>query len=149
MKSPNRIRRLLGAGLGAAALVLAGCAEMTAAVHGGRTVNLLLSGTQEVPPVTTSARGEGSITVADDGSVSGSVITSGVAGVAAHIHTGARGENGPISVGLVKTGDNTWSVPAGARLNDAQQAAFKAGKLYVNVHSATHKGGEIRAQLPQ
>ena len=122
---------------------------MTAALHGGRTVNLLLSGTQEVPPVTTSARGEGSITVADDGSVSGSVITSGMAAVAAHIHTGARGENGPVSVGLVKTGDNTWSVPAGARLNDAQQAAFKAGKLYVNVHSATHKGGEIRAQLPQ
>ena len=29
----------------------------------------------------------------------------------------------------------------------AQMQAFKAGNLYVNVHSAEHKGGEIRAQL--
>ena len=28
-----------------------------------------------------------------------------------------------------------------------QLAAYKAGELYVNVHSPTHKGGEIRAQL--
>ena len=28
-----------------------------------------------------------------------------------------------------------------------QMKAFKAGELYVNVHSADNKGGEIRAQL--
>ena len=36
---------------------------------------------------------------------------------------------------------------AGAKLTDAQYDSFKAGNLYVNVHSAANKGGEIRAQL--
>ena len=101
----------------------------------------------EVPPVTTSATGSGTITINDDKSVSGSVTTSGVDGVAAHIHNGAPGKNGPVIVPMSKTADNTRSVGAGAKLTDAQYADFKAGNLYVNVHSAANKGGEIRGQL--
>jgi hypothetical protein len=52
-----------------------------------------------------------------------------------------------VIIPLTKSGDGTWSVPAGAKLTDAQYAAFKAGDLYVNVHSAANKGGEIRGQL--
>jgi hypothetical protein len=40
-----------------------------------------------------------------------------------------------------------FDAPAGAKLTDAQYAAYKAGNLYVNVHSAKNPGGEIRAQL--
>lgn len=40
-----------------------------------------------------------------------------------------------------------WVVPAGSRLTDSQYESFKAGNLYVNVHSAEHKSGEIRTQL--
>ena len=47
---------------------------------------------------------------------------------------------------LTKDGD-TYKVPAGAKLTPDQMKAFKAGELYVNVHSADNKGGEIRAQL--
>ena len=49
-------------------------------------------------------------------------------------------------VPLTKSGD-TYTAPAGAKLNDAQMAAYKAGNLYVNVHSEANKGGEVRGQL--
>jgi hypothetical protein len=109
-------------------------------------VNVTLSGANEVPAVMTSATGGGMITVADDGAVSGSVTTRGVAGTAAHIHEGASGVNGPVIVPLMKDGD-TYKVPAGARFTAAQMASFKAGNLYINVHSAANPGGEIRGQL--
>jgi CHRD domain len=131
------------AGVGAAAVLLAGYAGITM----GQSMKLSLSGSQEVPPVTTSGAGSGTITVGEDKSVSGSVTTTGVNGVAAHIHMGAAGKNGPVIIPLTKSGESTWSVPAGAMLKDDQYKAFKAGDLYVNVHSPTHKGGEVRAQL--
>ncbi|MEO8442532.1 MAG: CHRD domain-containing protein [Betaproteobacteria bacterium] len=136
-------RQSLRMAIGAAALVLAGCAGMS----GTNSTQVTLSGAQEVPPVTTAASGFGTITVGDDKSVSGSVTTSGVVGVAAHIHDGAPGKNGPVIVPLTKSSDNTWATAPGAKFTDAQYAAYKAGDTYVNVHSAAHKGGEIRGQL--
>jgi len=112
------------------------------------TIKVMLGGDQEVPPVATSAKGTGTITVGDDMSVSGSVKTSGVTGVAAHIHEGAPGENGPVIIPLTKTSATEWSVPPGAKLTAEQYQSFKAGKLYYNVHSAAHKKfGEIRGQI--
>jgi hypothetical protein len=113
----------------------------------GDEVKVTLNGAQEVPAVKTSASGSGTIMINADKTVSGSVTTSGVAGTAAHIHLAAAGKNGPVIVPLTKSGDSTWSVPAGAKLTDDQYKAYKAGDLYVNVHSAENKGGELRAQL--
>lgn len=110
-------------------------------------VKVTLSGDEEVPPVTTAAKGEGTITVAKDKTVTGSVTTSGVEGIAAHIHVAEAGKNGPPVITLVKSGDNKWSAPPDAKLTDEQYKSFKAGHLYVNVHSAKNKGGEIRGQL--
>ena len=112
----------------------------------GADVKVMLSGANEVPPVTTSASGDGAISIADDGTVSGSVTTKGVQGTAAHIHMGAAGSNGPVIVPFTKEGD-TYKAPAGAKLNADQLKAFKSGDLYVNVHSAANPGGEIRGQL--
>lgn len=138
------VRRSLWTGFGAAALLVAGCAS--GGSSGGGTP-VTLSGSQEVPPVTTSASGSGTITVGADMSVSGSVTTTGINGTAAHIHMAAMGANGPVIVPLTKTADGVWSVPAGAKLTEPQYAAFKVGNTYVNVHSAANKGGEIRGQL--
>ena len=120
---------------------------LTSSVAYAGDVKVTLSGAEEVPPVTTSASGSGTITVNDDKTVSGSITTKGVVGIAAHIHNAAPGKNGPPIIPLTKEGDDKWSVPADAKLTDEQYAAFKAGNLYVNVHSAANKPGEIRGQL--
>jgi hypothetical protein len=112
-----------------------------------KDVHLTLTGAEETPPVTTAATGTGTIKIADDKSVSGSVHTQGIDGIAAHIHVGAPGVSGPPIITLEKTADGVWSIPAGSKLTDEQYASFKAGNLYLNVHSQEHKPGEIRAQL--
>ena len=110
-------------------------------------LKLMLSGDAEVPPARTSASGAAMITVSPDRMISGAVTTSGMKGTMAHIHEAAAGANGPVAIPLVQDGDGRWAVPAGVKLNDAQYQALKAGKLYVNVHSAQFPGGELRAQL--
>lgn len=120
---------------------------MTFGAASAKDVMVSLSGDQEVPAVTSNAKATGKITIADDKSVSGSIKTTGIAGMAAHIHEAAPGKNGPPIITLEKKGDSEWAVPAGAKLTDAQYESFKAGNLYVNVHSAEHKSGEIRTQL--
>jgi hypothetical protein len=110
-------------------------------------IKVNLSGDQEVPPVQTSASGSGTITVEDDRSVKGKITTSDIKGTGAHIHEGAVGKNGPDIITLKKSSDNEWSVPGDAKLTDAQYDAYKAGNLYVNVHSDANKNGEIRGQL--
>jgi hypothetical protein len=110
-------------------------------------VHVKLSGAQEVPAVTTTASGSGTFKVEDDMSISGDVKTTGVKGIAAHIHEGAPGVNGGVAVPLTMKGENEWTVPPGTKLTAAQMQALKAGNLYVNVHSDAHKDGEIRGQL--
>jgi len=110
------------------------------------TMQVKLSGAEEVPAVTTGGSGAGSITINDDGSVSGSVTASGFAPTAAHIHEGPAGTVGKVIVPFTKDGDK-FSAPSGAKLTPEQLKSFKAGNLYVNIHSAAHPGGEVRAQL--
>ena len=124
-------------------LSLVSCAGM---MSGSKTVPVTLSGAEEVPPVSVPGSGRGSFTIGDDGSVQGSVTTTGVQGTMAHIHLAPRGQNGPVIVPLTKAGD-TYTAPAGAKLTEAQVQAFRAGNLYVNVHTDRNKGGEVRGQL--
>jgi len=109
-------------------------------------IKVTLTGDQEVPSVKGAGNGTGTIIIGADKSVSGSVKTTGIAGTAAHIHEAAPGKNGPVVIPLTKNGD-TYAVPAGAKLSDAQFASFKAGNLYVNAHTAANPDGEIRGQL--
>lgn len=137
----NRVSKGFGGALLAMSVMAA-----SLAVH-AEDVKVSLTGAEEVPAVTTDAKGEGTITIAKDMTVSGKVTTTGVEGVAAHIHLAEPGKNGPPVITLTKGADGSWSTPPGAKLTEEQYKAFKAGHLYVNVHSAQHKGGEIRAQL--
>ena len=91
-----------------AALGLGGCAtykdNMPAWMPGSSAVSVKLSGAEEVPPVNASGSGSGSFRVAEDGTLSGSVTTKDVQGTMAHIHRGAKGQNGPVVVPLTKNG---------------------------------------------
>lgn len=111
------------------------------------TATLTLTGAEEVPPVTTSALATGAFEVRPDGSMSGSIATTGIIVTGAHIHEGAHGTNGPVIVPLTATADNVWSVPANVKLTPAQYESYRAANLYVNVHSSAHPDGEIRSQL--
>jgi hypothetical protein len=129
----------------AVVLAVAACAHHH---HGGtHHAQQMLSGANEVPPNASTATGVGTLQITADGSVSGTVTVSGMAATAAHIHLAPAGQNGPVIVPLVKTGDNAFAPAAGAKLTDTQYASYLAGNLYVNVHSAAIPGGEVRAQL--
>jgi CHRD domain len=135
-----------------------------------------LSGDQEVPPRDTQAVGVATFKLRDDGTALAFKVN--VANldnaVAAHIHCGAVGVNGPVGVTLF------MGAPAGGRVNGtlaqgtitapdagngcrwadlaAVLAAMGSGATYVNVHTndgvpptdtgpGDFPGGEIRGQI--
>jgi hypothetical protein len=137
---------LVGTGL----LALTGCGETLVATT-------QLSGANEVPPVTaTSATGTATATLdGDELTVNGTFSGLGsdlqeVSGSAAHVHRAAVGQNGPILFNLTVTAGadrRTGSYTGTKTLNSDERDAFKAGELYVNVHSVNYMGGEIRGQF--
>ena len=144
MKTLSRTLAVLGA-----AAILASCSSMHNMMNSGSSSgeSVTLTGANEVPAVSTSASGSGMVTVNADHTVTAKIIATGMTATAAHIHQGAKGANGKVIVPLTKEGDNHFVSPPGAKLTQEQYDAYKAGNLYVNVHSAAHPGGEVRAQL--
>ena len=140
-------RKLIAAMAAVVAVTVFGACTSMAQMGGSNTQTLTLSGATEVPPVTTSAGGTATVTINPDRTVVAKVTATGMTATASHIHEGAAGTNGPVIVPFTKTADNTFASSDGAKLTEAQYASYKAGNLYVNVHSAAHPGGEVRAQL--
>jgi hypothetical protein len=107
-----------------------------------------LDGASEVPANDT--KGSGEVDASLD--TSSKVLTykvnySGLTGpaMAAHFHgPAAAGANAPPVV-MVMPVDNPMS--GKANLTDAQIADLKSGKIYFNIHTKAHPGGEIRGQL--
>ena len=82
------------------AATLAGPSGM--AIAGEMKVNL--SGDQEVPPVQTSASGSGTITVADDKSIKGTITVIDIKPSGVHIHEAPTGKTGDPIITL----DGAW-----------------------------------------
>ncbi|MBK6898326.1 MAG: CHRD domain-containing protein [bacterium] len=105
-----------------------------------------LTGASEVPPNASPAVGIATLTV-DTETLIGtytlqfSGLTS--AQTAVHFHTAAAGVNGPVAFGLPLGSPiaGTWNLTA------PQYASLVAGSIYLNVHSTTFPGGEIRGQM--
>ncbi|MGH7731902.1 MAG: CHRD domain-containing protein [Candidatus Eiseniibacteriota bacterium] len=165
------MRKLMVFGISIALLVLAGTAFAKDFKTGG------LNGGEEVPARDTNARGNALFSLSDDGlTLSFKLIVANIDNVvAAHIHIGPAGVNGPVVLflygnvapgggtlnGVISDGTataaNLVGPLAGHPLSDLI-AAMSAGNAYVNVHTndgvapvntgpGDFPGGEIRGQI--
>jgi hypothetical protein len=143
--------------------MLGGCSTVSA-VPQPTTFRVPLTPGAETPPCPSAgagATGTATITVlADSTSIEATVTYDGLSGpvTAAHIHSGSAAAAGPVvlpfggSLGspFTKTFVATDYVAASGAPADftAFVTALKAGgAAYVNVHTATCKGGEIRGEV--
>lgn len=72
------------------------------------------------------------------------------AAVAAHVHIGPRGEAGPVRIPLPVPNETSFHVEDCATVSDPMILAGvqeDPGAWYVNVHTPTYPGGEVRGQL--
>jgi hypothetical protein len=136
-----------------------------------------LSGDEEVPPRDTKARGNAAYDLSDDGTeLHYKLIVSNIDNVvAAHIHVGPRGANGPVVAflygnappgggrtnGVLAEGTITAANLTGPLAGQPLSAlidAMRAGNTYTNVHTndgiappntgpGDFPGGEIRGQI--
>jgi CHRD domain len=155
---------------------IASVVATTAVAGGDKELHTRLTGFQEVPAVSTEASGKFKAHVRASGEeiryeLSYADLTGAVQ--QAHIHLGQRAVNGGISVFLCS---NLGNGPAGTQACPPAPAtisgtigpadvvgpedqgiapmefgelvrAIRAGVTYVNVHSETFPGGEVRGQL--
>jgi hypothetical protein len=122
-----------------------------------------LDGSNEVPSVDTTGAGVfGASSNPEETELRFVLVTFNLVDiVAAHIHCGAPGVNGPVGVTLFSggpvTADGTLAqatVTSPDEGNDCGWgsvadvlAALRAGDAYVNVHTNSNPGGEIRGQV--
>ncbi len=124
-----------------------------------------LRGRNEVPPVETDARGEAFFKLSrDELSLKFKLDLFDIEGVvAAHLHIGAKGTNGPVVAFLFGPITNPVSIEcatltgmitqedlvgplAGQTLGTLINEII-SGNIYINVHTVQHPNGEIRGQL--
>lgn len=115
------------------------------------TIDADLSGLNEVPPNASPATGA-SMGTYDDVTrlLTLHTMASGFVApiTAAHIHRAPAGVNGPIIVPLSgATGGTTYMSDDMPTLSASDGALLLTGGLYVNIHSQTFPGGEVRGQL--
>lgn len=128
-----------------------------------------LTGAQEVPPTNSTGKGTLDIRLVSNGTKLRFKLTSnGVSQITqSHIHIGAPGVNGPVTVFFVAqppapwgsvTGDNfevggvrtagDVHLPSNPSFTFADLvAALRSGNAYANIHSPAHLGGEIRGVI--
>jgi hypothetical protein len=111
----------------------------------------MLSGANEVPPVTTS--GTGALIFMFDPMTNrlmyhGSVSSLNSNVTAAHIHTGTTGTSGGVLYNLSYiTTTNGAKFSGVVTVTQAQVNALLSEGLYVNVHTTSSPGGEVRGQI--
>jgi hypothetical protein len=144
---------------GAAACVVAiasgGCSQMGlsggsgGAASGMETYRAMLSAAQEVPTNGSTGSGTAEVTVNPSTmDMTYRVTHSGLTGAATagHLHGPAGpGQNAGVKVPFPSVGPSP--ITGSGKLTAEQYADLKAGRYYVNIHTAANPAGEIRGQL--
>jgi len=121
-------------------------------LHAHLLLTARMDGAQEVPALTNAGQGVAGFTLNETrdtlfvqaafGRLSGPITS-------AHIHEGAPGVAGPVTTNLLSMvrGNRMSGFLTGADLTPAKLAKYLKGLYYINVHTATNPGGEIRGQV--
>ncbi|MGB3078021.1 MAG: CHRD domain-containing protein, partial [Saprospiraceae bacterium] len=115
-----------------------------------------LNGGQEVPPNSSTATGAGMASIdRDETNLHFTILYSGLQGTFsnAHFHYEQPGVSGPVIFSLASFfdsfgfADGYWDRQSSSTFNGVYAKYFEDGDVYVNVHSSTFPGGEIRGNL--
>jgi len=112
-----------------------------------------LTGAEEVPPNDAVGTGLAKVMIVGD-KLKVDVSFDGLTGplTGAHIHAPALpGENASVAFNIIP-----GELPAGSEsplramfsITEAQKEIIRSGRSYLNLHTATYPGGEIRGQIP-
>jgi len=110
---------------------------------------IALSAAQIVPAPASMGSGTAHVTVSlGTGTLSGSVVLSGLTATAVTLNQAFAGEHGAVLVTLSPGGNGAgWDVPAGALLTAEQVTALLQGGLYLTAATAANPDGELRGQI--
>ncbi|HEX8950125.1 MAG TPA: CHRD domain-containing protein [Dissulfurispiraceae bacterium] len=146
-------------------VLIASLVSVGIAAEKANTFKVKLTGSEIVPPVKTTARGEA---VFNKGRTTNEVtyrltVHNLQGATAAHIHEGKKGKNGPpiatLFAGPTKTAKFTGTLAEGTITGKDLIGPLKgktlkefvhlmnAGELYVNVHTEKYPDGELRGQI--
>jgi hypothetical protein len=110
-----------------------------------------LDGAQQVPAVTTNAKGVASFVLnstRDTMFVNASFVGLSGGVTAVHLHNGATGVSGGVALDLMPmlSGNKLNGIITGTNLSNNLANLIKSD-IYLNVHTAANAGGEIRGQV--
>ena len=126
---------------------------------GGTGFSASLEGDKQVPPVTADGRGVAYVVLNSARTEARYAVTyyglTGTLSAGGHFHTGGLSATGPVIKGIATSGGGAaatlsglWtSTDATQPLTPARAESLLTGKVYVNFHTATNPGGEIRGQF--
>jgi hypothetical protein len=136
-------------------LLIFGLVLMSAiAASAQQTFVSAMTGAQEVPPTGSSAKGTCKIVL--NAAQTQITVTCTFSGLttpanAGHIHTGAVGVAGPVTIGFTGVPAATSGTigPLTLAITPTQVATMRSHGFYTNIHNTTFPGGEIRGQVKQ
>jgi hypothetical protein len=111
-----------------------------------QTMEVVLTGDAEVPPVTTESFGSANVSVvgtvmAIDGAFGGFVAT------AAHVHGPADVDENAGPIFTLDVDNANTHFEGTFNMTPEQAQWFEDGLLYINLHSEANPNGEIRGQI--